>query len=226
MNTNKRTRQNTNIEDLGSSELCKEQEYKEGSKKKKQRLRKILRESEIRETKTAQQLKVDCRPKQVRKQLTGEGCDPDAFLLMFEVKPSKIKGAGNGVFVSFEQFEVPAGTIIPYTGRIKNQMPTDPIQLQYTVGLPNGKFLWCNHKYKQGTPLANWINRPLPSNVKKSEIPGLLRTKNQKPYQNMKAANCDLVVTPDGKGAYVKLKKTLKAGTELLVSYGSRFRIK
>lgn len=62
----------------------------------------------------------------------------------FELRKSKIKGAGNGVFVTRSVSSIPEGTCIPVSGPIMEHKPgiEEGRQREYTFGLPGGQFLW------------------------------------------------------------------------------------
>jgi len=134
------------------------------------------------------------------------------------VKPSLIKGAGLGVFVSDWYPYCPPGAVYGFVG----EMVSGPV-------FPDGDSVHINkHKrllLTKDHPLeakhlhpANYINCPIRGILSADEyserLVDPLITK-----QNLRCSNCDISQTT------VKISQRLKPGTELLVRYGKQYTL-
>lgn len=142
---------------------------------------------------------------------------------MFVLGKSKIEGAGNGVFVSNHYESIPVGTIIPYPGTISETKSNHGRNRNYQVALPKERFLISSNGYISGQPLGNFINRIMGRDDWKAFLAKLESTGQPKPSQNLTVLNARLTRMKDL--AYIRVIKNIKAGDEVLIPYGSSFKV-
>jgi len=141
---------------------------------------------------------------------------------IFTLKKSKIAGAGNGVFVSEKHEMVPAGSIIPYTGRIVLGKTPEVQSSQYVVQIKENTFLVGNGFLTDGQALGNFVNRVVSKNIW-NKLTSQKRVSNKTKGQNLSEKNATLRVTENI--AYFILDKNLSSGEEILTTYGKSYRI-
>jgi len=212
-----------NNRDLGCEEFSKSESKRKRARDSKRRKSKTARFTENREIRAEQQEYIEEQPKTHRQQIQLSKTLAKSVAPMFEIRESKIKDAGRGVFVSSNQNIAPKGTKIPFVGKVKSSPPSKSVQSQYTIKLTQNQYLWGATEPDITKPLANWVNRALKSNISKEKMQEMTRTQNLRPRQDMRKANCHLTIS--GEEAYLVLTKDLPIGTELLTRYGSSFRI-
>ena len=136
---------------------------------------------------------------------------------LLEVKPSLIKGAGLGVFVTTWFPYCPMGAPFPFAGPVVG--PPFPDCDSIYISKDKRKLLKQDHPpAERGWDAANYINRPLSKDLTGREYSRRL----DNPLvvkQNMRRSNCSI------SGMLVKTKNPIPAGHELLVPYGAQYRI-
>lgn len=212
-----------NKRDLGYEDFSKSESRRKRARDSKRRKSTTARATENKEIRAEQQKYIEEQPKTHREQIQLSKALARSTAPMFELRRSKITGAGKGVFVTGNQNIAPKGTRIPYLGEVRDSPPSDEVQSQYVIQLPHHQYLCCFSNPDPTKPLANWVNRALKPNISKEKMQEMTRTQNLRPYQDMRKANCELRVF--GKEACLVLTKDLPVGIELLTRYSSSFRI-
>jgi hypothetical protein len=136
-------------------------------------------------------------------------------------------GRNRGVRVGLALDELPEGFVILYSHYSISTTPSRNEQRHYQVGLPGGRYMKIHTRPTEPFGLANFINSALPGDtsieVALDPVVG----------QNMKNAQCVLKhtiqgVTADLKErfpAYVQTMQAIPQGHELLMRYGSSYRL-
>jgi len=141
---------------------------------------------------------------------------------IFIVKKSKIKRAGRGVFVSEEHNAVAKDTVIPYPGIIENKPSNNARKSRFQVVLKNGKVLRSSSILNEKQPLGNFVNRVISKELWK-KYQAKYKAAKLTGQQNLSVSNAKLIVLEDI--CYLRLTKKVKAGQEILTTYGSGFKI-
>jgi len=138
-------------------------------------------------------------------------------------------GRNRGIRVGKALERLPPGFIILYSMENITNTPADGIQRQYQVYLPGNRYMQIHTEPSTPFGLANFINSTIP----KEGNPASLLTEITD--QNMKVAQCELTysthrnISPENKNlypAYVKVKREIPQGHELLMSYGPSYHFR
>lgn len=142
---------------------------------------------------------------------------------MFILRESKIPDAGMGVFVSERYPQAPADTVLPYPGVICSEKSSHGRQQKFEVSLPGGRVLRASSKYTPGQPLGCFVNRVMSAAIWEGFQVSSCIPKESPEYQNLSVSNAQLIVFNDC--CYLKLDRIVRAGQEILTTYGPCFHI-
>jgi len=142
-----------------------------------------------------------------------------------ELRKSKIYGqSGNGVFVSRHIHGLPKDFAIPVEGPIRRLQPNrSSIYHHYTFHLSGNRYLWGEHAYKEGMALGSFCNRVVSRGRFNAENGYTDNYILKIGLQDLTYANAKF--TEINGETYIRTLCAIPSGDEILITYGSSYRM-
>jgi len=138
---------------------------------------------------------------------------------MFEKKPSLIRHAGNGVFVTKWYPYCPVGALLPFDGVAQPSRPSN----RDGIWAGGGYYLVLTPYEEPTVHFGNFVNNPVSSELEPEEY----QRRVYPTQQRLDVQNCNLqgqmIIIPGGNNMHtfrMETAKMLTSGTELLGPYG------